>query len=166
MTIVDSGIRVATGTTWGTALAAAQREAGNGRHEEADRTLRDFAAEHERSAEAIEASYWRAVFMLDPASSTSSPREAAALLERYLAAGTHQAHRAEALILQRLAKALQAAPAAAPARVVDTSRDAEIKALKDELQETKAELDRIRKRLAPPTTPPPATPPPALPDAK
>ena len=151
---------------WPAALITAQHHVEETRHGDADRVLREFAAEHAQTAEALESVYWRAVFMLDPANTTSSPREAAALLERYLSARSPLVHRAEATVLQRLATRL-AAPResqATPAqpRTPDPAREAEIKALKDELEATKAELERIRKRVAPP----PTTAPPPLPDAK
>jgi hypothetical protein len=61
-------------------------------------------------------------------------------------------------------RSLTAPRDAAPARAADGAREADIKALKDELEQTKAELERIKKRLASP--PPPSTPPPLLPDAE
>jgi hypothetical protein len=143
---------------WPAALIAAQSDADRGRHAEADRTLREFAAEHARSPEAIETTYWRAVFMLDPANTVATAREAGTLLERYLASNAPLAHRAEAAVLQRIAKTLAAPREPAPARQPDAAREAEIKALKEELEQTKAELERIKKRVAPP--PAPATPPP------
>jgi hypothetical protein len=145
-------------------LVAAQSDADRGRHAEADRALREFAAAHAGSAEAVETTYWRAVFMLDPANTTATARDAGTLLERYLATNAPLAHRAEASVLQRIAKALAAPREAAPARPSDATREAEIKALKDELEQTKAELERIKKRVAPP--PAPTTPPPGLPDAE
>ena len=147
---------------WPVVLITAQNDVDQARHDEADRRLREFAAEYAQSAEALESTYWRAVFMLDPANTTGTPREAAGLLERYLAARSPLVHRAEATVLQRLAKNLatprEGQPATpAPARASDPAREAEIKALKDELEATKAELERIKKRVAPPptTTPPP-----------
>ena len=145
-------------TAWPIALIAAQSDAERGRHADADRALREFAAEHERTPEALESTYWRAVFMLDPANTTATARDASTLLERYLGAAAPLAHRAEATVLARVAKALAAPREVAPPRAADTAREAEVKALKDELEQTKAELERIKKRLAPPpatTTPPP-----------
>ena len=151
-------------TAWPIALIAAQSDAERGRHADADRTLREFAAEHERSPEALESTYWRAVFMLDPANTTATARDATTLLERYLGSAAPLAHRAEATVLARVAKALAAPRETAPPRAPDAAREAEIKALKDELEQTKAELERIKKRLAPP--PATTTPPPPLADAE
>jgi len=147
---------------WPVILIAAESDVDQGRYAEADKALREFAAEYARSPEALESTYWRAVFMLDPTNTAATPRDAGALLERYLASNAPLAHRAEAAILNRLVKSLNALRDAGPARA-DAARDAELKSLKDELEQTKAELERIKKRLAPP--PPPSTPPP-LPDAE
>jgi len=148
---------------WPVILIAAQSDVDQGRHAEADRALRAFAAEYARSPEALESTYWRAVFMLDPANTTATPRDAGALLERYVASNAPLAHRAEAAVLHRLVKSLTTPREGGSARASDAVRDAELKALKDELEQTKAELERIKKRVAPP--PPPSTPPP-LPDAE
>jgi hypothetical protein len=153
-------------SAWPAVLIAAQSDVDQGRHGDADKALREFAAEYERSQEALESSYWRAVFMLDPANTTASARDAAAVLDRYLATNGPLAHRSEATVLQRIAKNL-AAPRepSTPVRAPDPTREAELKALKDELEATKAELERIKKRVAPP--PPTTTPPPSRsPDAK
>jgi hypothetical protein len=151
-------------------LIAAQSDVEQGHHADADKRLREFIGEYARTTEAVESTYWRAVFMLDPANSAATPREAATLLDRYLGSNAPLQHRSEATVLQRVARTLAsreaAAPAPAPAAVrtaPDPAREAEMKALKDELEQTKAELERIKKRLAPP---PAATPPPPLPDAE
>lgn len=148
---------------WPVILIAAQSDVDRGQHADAERALREFAAEYARSPEALESTYWRAVFMLDPTNTTATPRDAGALLDRYLASNAPLAHRAEATVLQRVAKSLATPRDAGPARASDPAREADMKALKDELEQTKAELERIKKRLAPP---PPSTPPPPLPDAE
>ena len=152
----------ANASSWATTLLAAQREVERGRHADADRLLREFGERAAPAPESVATMYWRAVFMLDPASSTGSTREAVALLARYLDADVPLTHRTEAVVLQRIAAAL-AAPreGAAPGRGAAT--DAELKALKEELELTKAELERIKKRIAPPPTTPPTAPPPSLP---
>ena len=143
----------ANAASWATTLLAAHREVDRGRHGEADRTLREFAERAPASPEAVETMYWRAVIMLDPTSRTGSAREAATMLEKYLASDAPLTHRTEAGVLHRVAASLVASAAAKPAM-----SEAEVKALKDELEQAKAELERIRKRLVapPPTTPPPA----------
>jgi hypothetical protein len=142
----------ANAASWASTLLVAHREVDRGRHAEADRTLSEFAERAPASPEAVETLYWRALIMLDPTSRTGSAREAATMLEKYLASDAPLTHRAEAGMLQRVASSIVASAAAKPAM-----SEAEIKALKDELEQAKAELERIRKRLVapPPTTPPP-----------
>ncbi len=146
----------ANAASWATTLVAAQRDVERGRYAEADRTLREFADRAGRSPDAAETLYWRAVFMLDPASPAGSIREAAALLGRYLGADVPLTHRSEAVVLQRVATALGSGREGVPGRSAasDAVREAEMKTLKDELEQTKAELERIKKRLAPPPTTP------------
>ena len=146
-------VAAANAASWAATLLAAQRELERGRHAEADRTLREFAERAPSSPEAVETMYWRALIILDPASRGTTSREATALLEKYLASDAPITHRAEAAVLQRIAASMASA-AARP-----TTSDAEVKALKEELEQTKAELERIRKRLA---APPPVTPPPGV----
>ena len=142
----------ASAASWAATLVAAQRDVERGRHADADRALREFSDRAPSSPEGIEALYWRAVIMLDPTSRTGSARDAAGLLEKYLASSVPLTHRMEAAVLQRLALSGATSPAPRP-----SMSEAEVKALKDELDAAKAELDRIRKRLAapPPTAPPP-----------
>ena len=151
----------ANATSWATTLLAAQRDVERGRHADADRLLREFADRAAPAPEAAETMYWRAVFMLDPGASNTAPKDALALLGRYLGAKVPLAHRTEALVMQRIATALVSAreTAGAGAGARSGATEAEVKALKDELEQTKAELERIRKRLAPPPTTPPPVPP-------
>ena len=160
--LVTSEEPASAASTWPMVLISAQSDVDQARHAEAERKLREFATEYPRSAEAHESTYWRAVFMLDPGNTTATPRDAAALLDRYLAATSPLVHRAEAMVFQRLAKSLAAPREGVPPRTPDAAREAELKALKEELEQTKAELERIRKRVAPP----PTTTPPPLPDAE
>lgn len=142
--------------SWASTLVAAQHDVERGRYAEADRALREFADRASRSPDATEALYWRAVFMLDPASPAGSLREAAGLLGRYLDADVPLPHRSEAVVLQRVATALGSVREAGPGRSAasEAVREAEMKTLKDELEQTRAELERIKKRLAPPPTTP------------
>jgi hypothetical protein len=145
---------------WAPAISAAQRDASAGRHDDAERVLRDFAAAYPGTVEGLESAYWRAMILLDPSNGKSSPREAAALLGEYLEAEAPVVHRAEALVLRRLATTLAAARDTPARAAVTDPRDGEIKRLKEELEKTTAELDRIKKRLSPPSagTPPPTPP--------
>ena len=155
----------ANASAWAATLVAAQRDVERGRHADAERTLREYGERNAPSPEAVETMYWRAVFMLDPASSAGSTREALALLAKYLEADVPLPHRTEALVLQRVATAL-AAPRETGGAARSAASEAEMKALKDELEQTKAELERIKKRLAPASPPPTPPPAPTSADAK
>lgn len=154
------------GVAWTATLVAVHRDMTGGRHASAERALRDFAAAYPGTAEAMESNYWRAVLALDPGNEQGSVRDATELLTRYLDSRLPLSHRAEATVLRRLAASVAAPARAGPPASAATGtdpRDAEIQRLKEELENTRAELERIRKRLAPPPpgTPPPTTPPPA-----
>jgi hypothetical protein len=142
-------------------LSQAAQEVAAGRYVAADRVLADFATRYPSSPEAVDALYWRALFKLDPPNPNAGPRDAAALLDRYLSAPVQPSHRTEAQVLQRIAAALDArqaaatvtasaAPSAAPASRDDKAKDEEIAKLKDELSKANAELERIKRRVATP----------------
>jgi hypothetical protein len=147
-------------------LQQAEREVLASRFGVADRLLAGFAETHATLPEAVEAGFWRALFMLDAANQTAGPRDAMTLLDGYLAAGPAVAHRGAATSLRRIAVALvrpapvtQAAAPTAPsartepkpaARTEDKSRDDEVQRLKEELAKANAELERIKKRLTQP----------------
>jgi len=168
---------------WPGVLSRAQHSAARGEFDAADSTLAGFATRYPTSGEALEASYWRALFELDPSNRAESVSGAMGLLDAYLADTRPRDHVLEATALRRvagqldalnrlaasaIAQAKDANAAAAIARQLSdarietpraaaestsTSADAEIKRLKDELAKANAELERIRRRLA---QPPPA----------
>jgi hypothetical protein len=163
---------------WLSALTTAKAASSAGRYDEADRTLYNFAQLYAGAPEAREAAYWRAVFKLDPANRSASPRAAVEQLDAYLADSARALHVTEASVLRRLAISLDSlsqnrivttrqpaiAEAAADDAVASQERQQElqkeIQRLKDSLDRSTAELERIKKRLAPPAaTPTPATPP-------
>ncbi len=148
-----------------TTLQQAEREVIASRFGVADRLLIDFAEGHANTPEAVETSYWRAVFKLDPLNLTARPRDAAVLLDDYLNAPVTIAHRGAATVLRRAAMALDrpampsqplssvAAGSTAPAAAAPAdakARDEEMQRLKDELAKANAELERIKKRLSQP----------------
>lgn len=145
-------LRPAAAREWPAAYLAAQSAADRGAYSDADKTLSDFATTHPGSPEALESGYWRAVYKLDPANKDASTRDAIAGLDRYLAApgGTH---RGEATTLRRIAAQLLSLDRALTQKPDDpgaAARDEEVKKLRDELQATKDELERIKRRLAAP----------------
>jgi hypothetical protein len=146
-------MRPAAEREWSGAYASAQNAVVRGDYALADRILADFAREFPNSSEGIESGYWRAVFKLDPANSTASTREAVSGLDAYLARSRNGLHRGEATTLRRLAQQLLALDRALVARespAPEASRDEEVRKLREELQATKDELERIKRRLAAP----------------
>lgn len=154
---------------WPGVLLRAKSLADAGRYSEADRVLAEFAVSRPGSAEGAEADFWRALFRADPANSEATVRDQLAALDTYLNGGPSMPRRAEAMVLRRLVEAadsarsvITAVRAAALAR--ERAKGDEVKRLSDELEKTLAELDRIRRRLAPrppDTKPPPDRTPPA-----
>ncbi len=143
------------------AFAAAADDASAGRYASADKGLLDFATRYPGTIQAVDAIYLRALYKLDPANQVATARDAGVLLDAYLAAGGGT-HRSDAVVLRRVATAMDARPAA-PREPAQTSsrgdgvtasdlraKDEELSRVKDELAKANAELERIRRRLAPP----------------
>jgi hypothetical protein len=142
-----------------TTMTQAAQEAVAGRYAVADKLLSDYAARYPATSEAADATYWRALYRLDPANPNASPREAGQLLDSYLATN-NGTHKTEAHALRRVVAAIEArAVAAANPLVVpkaelpkpdDKTKDEELQRVKDELAKANAELERIKRRLAQP----------------
>lgn len=162
-TTVHRSMPLAAGE-WINALGTAKEAVADGRYSDADRTLQDFMLAYVGAAEAREAAYWRALFTLDPANRGGDTRSAEKQLEEYLADTASTLHRAEATTLRRLAATIDSlgrthrismsssdAARAEQAELAD-QREAElqkeIQKLKDQLEKTTAELERIKKRLS------------------
>jgi len=106
------------------------------------------------SADATESAFWRAMLRADPRNPAFEPGEARRSIEAYLAAPNPR-RRTEAGVMLRmldLADSLRAVQAAqrSSAEARDRARDEEVQKLRDDLQRTQAELDRIKKRLGSP----------------
>jgi hypothetical protein len=162
---------------WADAEVMAQVDAANGQFAAADSVLSGFALRHQGSREALETAYWRAVYALDPQNRGGSMTDAMALLDGYLGDPRPREHVVEATTLRRIAAELQelhrtaavsaseareankdaasAKAAAADAKSADANNSdaAEVKRLREELAKANAELERIKKRLAPPGKP-------------
>ena len=142
---------------WNAWLLQASQEATAGNYAVADRLLTEYGTRYPATPEAADAMYWRALYKLDPSNPAGTPRDAAVLLDGYLATGTTTL-RPEAQSLRRVATALEApkpSAAAAPTKteivkVDDKSRDEEVARLREELSRANAELERIKRRLAQP----------------
>lgn len=125
-------------------------------------------------APAADSLYWQAVDNLDVSNKSGTLDTAIAKLDAYLASPGRLAHDREARVLRTLARnsqqlarveaSLQQARANPPApenrpresesKARDDESLKEIQRLKDELAAANAELERIKKRLAPPTKQP------------
>ena len=142
---------------WSATLLQASTDASAGRYGVADRVLSDYATRYPASPDAAEVLYWRALYRLDPANQSASPREAIAMLDSYLGV-SGAPHRGEAQALRRIATALDrreqptssTSAAPKPDSAPDKAKDEEIQRLKDELAKANAELERIKRRLAQP----------------
>jgi hypothetical protein len=157
----------------------ARLQASEGRYDVADSILADFATRFAGTAEALETAYWRGIFKIDPTNPRGSLTGGLAQLDAYLADPRPREHFIEAKTfrhvggqLEGVTKTVESAmtqakdatviAANANARAADAnaraeaksdvppSLESEIKRLKDELAKANAELERIRKRLAPP----------------
>jgi hypothetical protein len=122
----------------------------------ADRILSDYALRHQGSQEAREISFWRAMYIVDPANRTASVEQGIKAIDIYLASEGAIWYRPQAEVLRRTALVLQSvrqAPVPKQVNGRDTvfiSREEETAALRDQLAKANAELERIKKRLANP----------------
>jgi len=149
---------------WIYVLGAAKEAAEEGRYSDADRVLQDFMLAYAGAPEAREAAYWRALLTLDPANRGGDIRSAAKQLAEYLADTASTLHRTEALALSRLAATIDSlgrrhqisisssdaarAEQAERADQREAELQKEIQRLKEQLDKTTAELERIKKRLS------------------
>lgn len=146
----------APATDFAIAIEAARQRVEAGDYPAADVILADYALRHQGSPEAREISFWRAMYIVDPANRTASVAQGIRALDIYLATEGAIWYRPQAEVLRRTALVLQSVRQAQTPRQVngrDTvfiSREEEIAALRDQLAKANAELERIKKRLANP----------------
>ncbi len=140
------------------AIAAAEKRADAGDYSGADKVLADFALRARGTNEAAEASFWRAMYMVDPLNKTASVSAGIRALDIYLDTPGARLYRGQARILKRTAQTVQTLRLASVATVkvvgrdtVYVSREEEVETLKDQLAKATAELERIKKRLANPS---------------
>jgi hypothetical protein len=132
------------------------------RYQGAERLLVEFQQRYPSAPATQTATFYRALYRLDPANPAASPHEAIVLLDTYLVSPSDTTRRADALALRRVASALEAKPAVvtvaapkdkekdSPAARSDTAKDEEIARLREELSKANAELERIRRRVSTP----------------
>lgn len=139
---------------WDATLDRVRAAVDSGRHAAADSLLAAFAMTGGDTAAVAESVLWRLLLKADPANQTTAPGEARAALDAYLAQ-PGAARRVEAGVVRRLlalADSLRAAQAGLRAanELRERTKDEEIAKLRDELQRTQAELERIKRRLGNP----------------
>jgi hypothetical protein len=100
---------------WPSVLAGAQARAAGGDFSGADSLLARYATRQPATHEALETTYWRALFRLDPSNSAVSMPVAIASLDAYLHDPRPRDHVAEAQTLRRAAAQIDALNRAADA---------------------------------------------------
>ena len=139
---------------WLATFAAVQAAVDSGRFSAADSILAEFDRTEATARDSSESAFWRALLKSDPRNPAFTPAGARAALEAY-AATDHSRHQTEVAVLLRLLtasdslRALQSTQRTAT-EARDKARDEEMQRLRDDLARTQAELDRIKRRLAPP----------------
>jgi len=88
---------------WTVALASAQSRAASGEFGTADSILAGYGARHPGTHEALETTYWRALFKLDPSNANASTPHVIASLDGYLRDPRPRDHVVEAGTLRRTA---------------------------------------------------------------
>jgi hypothetical protein len=137
-------------------IEAARQKVDAGDYVAADRVLADYSLRHQGTPEAREVSFWRAMYIVDPANRTASIAQGIAALDIYLKTDGTIWYRPQAEVLRRTALVIQQVRMAQIPKQVngrDTvfiSREEEVAALRDQLAKATAELERIKKRLANP----------------
>lgn len=152
--VVPVPAAVDTASPWPAILRQVQQLADEGDYAGAERLLGDFAVQRAGTAEGAEADFWRALLRADPQNGTPTVRDQLAALDTYLHGGPERPRYLEALVLRRLVEQVDSLRAvvvavrvAAQAR--ERARGDEVRRISDELEKALAELERIRRRLAP-----------------
>ncbi len=152
----QSGMAPSQGAEFVAAIESARRKVDAGDYPGADRVLADYSLRHQGTPEAREISFWRAMYIVDPANRTASIAQGISALDIYLATDGAIWYRPQAEVLRRTALVIQQVRQAQMPKQIsgrDTvviSREEEVAALKDQLAKANAELERIKKRLANP----------------
>jgi len=139
---------------WPRTVTAVRAAVDSGQFSTADSILAAFERVERDSPDVAESAFWRAMLRADPRNPAFQPEEARRGIEAYLA-GPNPRRRTEAGVMLRileLSDSLRAAHVAqrSAAEGRDRAQEEEIQKLRDDLQRTQAELDRIKKRLGSP----------------
>ncbi|MEJ7808845.1 MAG: hypothetical protein WKG32_00360 [Gemmatimonadaceae bacterium] len=164
-------VTTAPTTAWITSLTSAHQAAADGRFGAADTALATFAAAYAGTAEAKEAAFWRAIYALDPANAASQFGNVVRHLDEYLRDSVPGIHTPEAKALRAMAssldsltrvvrsaqEAVEQAPVEPPRATTSPKEEElqkEVLRLKEALEKSNAELERIKRRLTGPVRPP------------
>jgi hypothetical protein len=139
---------------WPRTVAAVRAAVDSGQYSTADSILAAFERAERDSPDVAESAFWRAMLRADPRNPAFEQEEARRGIESYLAAPNPR-RRNEAGVMLRLLElsdSLRAAQAAQRSAAEDRDRaqEEEIQKLRDDLQRTQAELERIKRRLGTP----------------
>ena len=145
--------------TWVTTHETVVELQRRGESAQADSVLTDFRTRFPGTPAATEALFWRALLRADPASRATAPRAAVSDFDAYEAGGEGQPHHATSRVIRRLLLQNDSLRVAVAAERISAAvlvprdslkpRDDEVVRLRAELEQTRAELDRVRRRLAP-----------------
>ena len=136
---------------WARTVEAVRAAADSGHFSTADSILAAFDRSHPDSPDVTESAFWRAMLRADPRNPAFEPDSARGGIEGYLASPNPR-RRTEAGVMLKmleLSDSLRAAQATqrSTAEARDRAQEEEIQKLRDDLQRTQAELDRIKRRL-------------------
>lgn len=156
-------LAMVAGREWSTTRETVADLIQRGQHAQADTLLGQFRAQYPGTPAAIEALFRRALLRADPASRARAPQAALLDLDAYATGGPLHVHGDEARVIARLLgesdslRAVIATERTAASVLIPRDslrpRDEEIARLRAELEQTQAELDRVRRRLAAPRRP-------------
>ena len=148
---------------WATTRVTVRELSERAEHAQADSILGAFRARYPGTPSAADALFWRGMLRADPSNRGQTSRDATDDLLAYESGGVLHQHAAEAALVRRLllqVDSLRGAVvrerAAASVLIPRDSlkpREEEAVRLRAELDQTRAELERVRRRLAPPPRP-------------
>ncbi|MDF1503017.1 hypothetical protein [Roseisolibacter sp. H3M3-2] len=149
--------------TWSTTRSDVIDLQRRGDHDRADSLLTQFRARYPGTPSAAEALFRRALLRADPATNARTWRGAVSDFEAYESGGPLHPFLDHSVVYRRLLGQADSLRAAAAAERTAASvliprdslrpRDEEIARLRTELEQTRAALDRVLHRLAPPPRP-------------
>jgi hypothetical protein len=131
---------------WRLTLESIASLAARGQFAKADSVLALFASNHDGSCAAAEAMYTRALLKLAPNNTSRSSRDAVGLLDAYVGSTCLPPNRAaEVNLIRNFAVELAHRPV-----LSDSASAEEVRKLREQLDQTKRDLERLKLRVIPP----------------